>query len=41
MQSNNIIRVEAAGAGKTYNICKEALEKADNTESDKRVLLLS
>ena len=41
MQSNNIIRVEAAGAGKTYNICKEALEKTDNTESDKRVLLLS
>lgn len=41
MQSNNIIRVEAAGAGKTYNICKEALEIADNTESNKRVLLLS
>lgn len=41
MQSNNIIRVEAAGAGKTYNICKEALEKADNTEPNKRVLLLS
>lgn len=41
MQSNNIIRVEAAGAGKTYNICKEALERADNTESNKRILLLS
>ena len=41
MQSNNIIRVEAAGAGKTYNICKEALERAANTESNKRVLLLS
>lgn len=41
MQSNNIIRVEAAGAGKTYNICKEALERVDNTESNKRVLLLS
>lgn len=41
MQSNNIIRVEAAGAGKTYNICKEALERADKAESNKRVLLLS
>lgn len=41
MQSNNIIRVEAAGAGKTYNICKEALENVDNTEVHKRVLLLS
>ncbi len=41
MQSNNIIRVEAAGAGKTYNICKEALESANNPETDKRVVLLS
>lgn len=41
MQSRNIIRIEAAGAGKTYNICKEALERAGNAESNKRVLLLS
>lgn len=41
MQSNNIIRVEAAGAGKTYNICKDALTSSENDESTKRILLLS
>lgn len=41
MQSRNIIRIEAAGAGKTYNICKEALARINNIELNKRVLLLS
>lgn len=41
MQSNNIIRVEAAGAGKTYNICKDALKLNKCNESEKRILLLS
>lgn len=41
MRSNNIIRVEAAGAGKTYNICKEALDRVNNTGTGKRVLLVS
>lgn len=41
MQLNNTIRMEAAGAGKTYNICKEALEKINSAETNKRVLLLS
>lgn len=41
MQSNNIIRVEAAGAGKTYRICQEALELAGHIETFKRILILS
>lgn len=41
MQSNNIIRVEAAGAGKTFNICKDALDLVEMNKTDKHVLILS
>lgn len=41
MQLNNTIKIEAAGAGKTYGICKEALQLADKDESNKKILILS
>jgi DNA helicase-2/ATP-dependent DNA helicase PcrA len=39
MQSNNIIRICAAGSGKTWGICNEALTVASNTANNKRVLI--
>lgn len=41
MRLNNLIRVEAAGAGKTYGICEEALEIVNAASKGKRVLILS
>lgn len=41
MLSKNIIKVEAAGAGKTYGICEEALGLANEDTSKKKVLILS
>ena len=41
MQSNNIIKIEAAGAGKTYSLCESALEITEKEMKKKRVLILS
>lgn len=41
MQSNNIIKIEAAGAGKTYSICECALKVTENETNAKRVLIIS
>lgn len=37
MQLNNIVIMAAAGAGKTYDICKDAIENAKTT--DKKILI--
>lgn len=41
MQLNNIIKIEAAGAGKTYSLCKTALDITENGVTNKKVLILS
>lgn len=41
MLSKNVIRIEAAGAGKTYGICAEALGFANEDTSKKKMLILS
>lgn len=41
MLSKNVIRVEAAGAGKTYGICSEALSLANRDGVDQKILILS
>lgn len=41
MQLNNTIKIEAAGAGKTYTICSEALQIIESSVSKKRILILS
>ncbi|MCI5603217.1 MAG: AAA family ATPase [Clostridiales bacterium] len=41
MQSKNIINVAAAGAGKTYNICHEALVQSEDREIHQKILILS
>lgn len=41
MQSNNIIKIEAAGAGKTYSLCESALKVTEKETKIKRVLILS
>ena len=41
MLSKNVIKVEAAGAGKTYGICAEALGLANEDRSKKKMLILS
>lgn len=41
MQSNNLIRISAAGAGKTYGICNDALSIVQCSENDNKVLIVS
>ncbi len=41
MQSNNMIRIEAAGAGKTYGICSEALNLVKTNNHHSKVLIIS
>lgn len=41
MQSKNLIRVSAAGSGKTWEICKEALGYIQSNHEKKDVLILS
>lgn len=41
MQSNNVIRIEAAGAGKTYRICSEALNLARTNGYHSKALVIS
>lgn len=41
MQLENVINIAAAGAGKTYSICSDALQKVENNISNKRILILT
>ena len=41
MRLDNVINVAAAGAGKTYSICSDALKKSENNRSSKRILILT
>lgn len=41
MQLNNVINVAAAGAGKTYSICSDALQVIESNDTNKRILILS
>lgn len=41
MQSNNLIRVSAAGAGKTWGICHDALEAVNKAGCIKNILIVS
>ncbi|MBQ8982444.1 MAG: UvrD-helicase domain-containing protein [Lachnospiraceae bacterium] len=41
MQLNNVINVAAAGAGKTYGICSDALQVIESNATNKRILILS
>lgn len=41
MSLNNVIKVEAAGAGKTYQVCSEALGVVSNKDNKKKVLIMT
>lgn len=41
MQSKNLIKISAAGSGKTYGICKQALEIVGNGSASGRVLVVT
>ena len=41
MQLKNLIRICAAGSGKTTSICKEAINLVDTTKDNKRILIVT
>lgn len=41
MQSNNLIKIACAGAGKTWDICHEALHTVNGTDFNKRIAIIS
>ncbi len=41
MPSNNLIKIACAGAGKTWDICHEALHTVNGTDFNKRIAIIS